>query len=214
MLEQVRATSRRQIQADLADAAEYSSVPGWARHLADDASLFDEVCTGLRELHDSLLGPLWPQLNAHFMADRAVRARQLLTGGVEQLLAGANPQWMRWNPPVLEVRMINGADGDLYLEGEGITLVPSVFCLRTIVISPAPFFITYPALHEQPLRQFTALAPMPGPTPTAAVAALLGRTRAAVLNAIAEYSGCSTKDLATLVGIAPASASEHVSLML
>ncbi|MFG2146435.1 winged helix-turn-helix domain-containing protein [Streptomyces sp. NPDC048696] len=213
VLEHVRATSPRQIQADLADAAEHRSLPTWARHLADDVSLFHEVCTGLSELHASLLGPLWPQLTADFMADRTVRSRHLLTGGVERLLAQANPQWMRWNPPVLEVRMINGADRDLHLEGEGIVLVPSAFCARTIVISPAPFFLTYPALHDQPLRQFTALSPEAEPASAAAVPALLGRTRAAVLTAIAEHPGCSTKELATLTATAPASASEHATVL-
>ncbi|MBD0742335.1 hypothetical protein BG418_12700 [Streptomyces sp. CBMA152] len=212
VLEHVRATSRKQIQVDLADVAMHNSVPAWARHLADDASLFNEVCAGLSQLHGILLGPLWPRLNTHFMADRTVRSRQLLTGGVEELLARANPRWIRWNPPVLEIRMINGADRDLHLEGEGVTLVPSAFCTRTIVISPAPVFITYPALLDEPLRRFTALAPDPTPS-TAAVPALLGRTRASVLNAIAEHPGCSTKELATLAAIAPASASEHATVL-
>jgi DNA-binding transcriptional ArsR family regulator len=213
LLEQVRATPRKQIQADLVTAAKHSRIPAWARYLADDATLLNDLCTGLSQLHDNLLRPLWPQLTSHFMADRTMRARLLLTGGVERLLTHANPQWIRWNPPVLEIRTINGADGDLHPKGEGLTLVPSAFLTRTIVVSPVPIFITYPALHDQPLRWLTSLAPQKEPAPGAALASLLGRTRGTVLNAIAEHPGCSTKELAALTAITSASASEHATVL-
>jgi DNA-binding transcriptional ArsR family regulator len=215
LLDQVRATPRHRIKTELADAAQLSMPPAWASHLAHDDALFQQLCTGIHELYQALLGPLWPRLSAHFLADRAMRAHHLLTGGVERLLANANPQWMRWEPPVLEVRTANGADYDLRLEGDGLTLVPSAFVTRTIVVSPAPFFVTYPALHDQPLRWMTAVAPQPDhdAAPGAHVSMLLGRTRAAVLNAIAEHSGCSTKQLATLTALAPASASEHATVL-
>ncbi|MEK8144171.1 winged helix-turn-helix domain-containing protein [Streptomyces sp. M10(2022)] len=45
------------------------------------------------------------------------------------------------------------------------------------------------------------------------LASLLGPMRAAVLHAIAERPGCSTKELAALTGIAPSSASEHATTL-
>jgi DNA-binding MarR family transcriptional regulator len=41
----------------------------------------------------------------------------------------------------------------------------------------------------------------------------VGTTRAAVLTTVAEHPGCSTKELAALTGIAPASASEHATVL-
>lgn len=48
---------------------------------------------------------------------------------------------------------------------------------------------------------------------TSSLAPLLGRTRAVVLAAIAEHPGCSTKELAALTSLAPASASEHSTVL-
>ncbi|NUR27321.1 MAG: winged helix-turn-helix transcriptional regulator [Catenulispora sp.] len=215
LLDQVRATPRHRIKTELADAAHHSRPPAWTSHLAHDGALFQELCTGLHELYQALLGPLWPRLSAHFIADKTLRAHHLLAGGVERLLADANPQWMRWQPPMLKVRTANGADYDLHLQGDGLTLVPSAFVTRTIVVSPAPFFVTYPALHNHPLRWMTAVTPQPAhdAAPGAHVSMLLGRTRAAVLNTVAEHPGCTTKQLATLTGLAPASASEHATIL-
>lgn len=98
----------------------------------------------------------------------------------------------------------------------GIVLVPSAFCARTIVVDdvvPQPV-VTYPAGHDQPLLRATTFASRPAAHRSSrAVSALLGRTRSAVLNTIAENPGCSTKQLAALAGIAPASASEHATVL-
>nr|WTB28841.1 winged helix-turn-helix domain-containing protein [Streptomyces sp. NBC_00830] len=209
LLEQVRSTPRERVRTSLLEAARrHPSPPAWTRHLADDASLFAELCTGLSHLHACLLRPHWAQFTEHLAVDRTLRLQQFLTGGVEQLLTQANPQWMRWNPPVLEVRMLNGADRDLYLEGEGFLLIPSMFCTRAIVSDGQPVSVSYPACPD--LR---TLASVLGRTPSPGVSTLLGRTRTTVLTTIAEHQGCSTKELATRAGIAPASASEHASIL-
>ncbi|WP_230991767.1 ArsR/SmtB family transcription factor [Streptomyces endocoffeicus] len=216
LLEQVRATPPAVIRADLAAVAEQQTLPNWARQLPDDASLRNELYDGLGRLYADLMDPFWERLSRRFTVDRTVRTRQLLTGGVECLLAQANPQWMRWKPPVLEIRMPNGVDHDLRLEGQGIVLVPSVFGVRSIVDnSPREQpTVTYPVQQEQPLDRLTAFAPeSTAPTSARALGALLGRTRAVVLRVIAEHPGCSTKDLASLTGLAPASASEHATVL-
>ncbi|MFF7755271.1 winged helix-turn-helix domain-containing protein [Streptomyces sp. NPDC007971] len=74
--------------------------------------------------------------------------------------------------------------------------------------------VAYPLGHDQPLDQLTCLPPKsPISRLDPAVSALLGHTRAAVLDAIAEHPGCNTKELAAFTGIAPASASEHATTL-
>jgi DNA-binding transcriptional ArsR family regulator len=146
-----------------------------------------------------------------------VRMRQVLHGGVEQLLSQANPHRMYWNPPVLEIPTRgDNNEYNLHLDGRGLLLVPSAMLTRPVVhydAEPQPA-VTYPVSYDRPLRRLTAFAPKPAPTrATAPVAALLGHTRAAVLNAIAEHPGCSTKELAAFTRLAPSSASEHATVL-
>jgi hypothetical protein len=164
LLEQVSAalaTPRSRINMELAFIAERQPLPSWARQLADDATLRKELVDELATLYAIMLGPYEAQLTGLFAADRGVRMRQFLSGCVEHLLAQANPQWLRWNPPVLEIRMANGVDYDLCLEGQGVLLVPSMFSARPLVeneTQPQPI-VTYPAGHDHPLRRLTTFAP-------------------------------------------------------
>lgn len=209
-LERVRATPGPDIRHELSVMARYQTVPAWTRDLDRDAGLRRRLYDGIGLLFDCLLRPYWERISSVFAADRTRRMHQLLDGGVESLLTQANPQWMRWNPPVLEVRMASGLDRDLYLDGRGIVLMPSFFFTRTVVYEDdTQPVISCPAAHDQPLQHLTVLAsPDRGN-----LAALIGATRAAVLTAVAEHPGCSTKQLATLTHIAPPSASEHATVL-
>ena len=213
VLEGVRATSRGDVRAGLAAIAGRQLVPSWAHRLADDPELYARMADGVDHLYRTLMGPHWAQITDLFRADRAVRTRQLLAGGIERVLAEANPRWMRWKPPVLEIRMPKGVERDLRLQGQGVVLVPSVFHPRTLVDDecvPQPV-ISYPAGLEHPLQSLTVVTP--ADRPASAVAALLGTTRSAVLTLIAEHPGSSTKELAALARLSPPSASEHATIL-
>jgi DNA-binding transcriptional ArsR family regulator len=219
LIEQVRATPTGQIQTALTTILPQNSpftVPPLTRHLTDSAFLGD-LCDGLSTLYEVLLAPYWSEIVDAFIADRSVRMRQVLHGGVEQLLSQANPQGMRWNAPVLEIPTPrDDNEYDLHLEGRGLLLMPSVMLMRPAIhydAEPQPA-VTYPASYDQPLRRLTAFTPKAAPTRgTAPVAVLLGHTRAAVLTAIAEHPGCSTKELAAFAGLASSSASEHATVL-
>ncbi|WP_214416135.1 winged helix-turn-helix domain-containing protein [Sphaerisporangium fuscum] len=215
LFEQVRATPSATVGAALADIAQKQPVPGWARLLADDPELRGRLYDGLEHLYAELVGPHWQRLADFFAADRALRMRHLLAGGIERLLSQANPQWMRWNAPVLEVRMINSRDYDLHLEGQGVLLVPSIFASRSMVDDdPAQPQVTYPVSDELSLKRLTALVPeQKAQDSGGALVALLGNTRAAVLNVITEHPGCTTGELATLTGTTSPSASRHASVL-
>lgn len=216
VLDLMRATPAATVRAELADLARHRPLPSWARSLADDAELYARLCDGINDVYDALLAPYWERITDLFRADRAVRLRQLAAGGIERVLAEANPRWMRWNSPVLEIEMPNAVEHDVFLQGRGAVLTPSLFRTRTLVedSSRPEVVITYPADPAQPMHSLTAVAPAPAPgRDRSAVASLLGRTRSAVLSVIAEQPGCSTSELAALVGVAPATASEHATVL-
>ena len=187
-LDKARSVPRQQVRAELAAIAEHQPIPGWARHLADDARLLQQVFDAVGSLYATLVQPYRAELAAGFAAARGVHARRLLAGGMERVLAEANPRWMRWSAPVLEIRMPNRIDYDLRLEGQGILLVPSLWGTRTIVdddTQPQPT-VTYPICHDQPLQHLTAVSRQPDRTGSPQSASrLLGSTRAAVLDAVA-----------------------------
>lgn len=217
LLEQVRATSRSQIRKDLGHVAEWQPLPPWAHHLADDSRLLRQLCESLDHVYTVLLSPHWAHITTEAAADRGKRMRQLLVGGMESLLASLHPQRIRWNPPVLEIATVSGFDGDLHLDGRGLMLVPSVFGAEAPAIDidaePQPV-VRYAISHGQssePLPLFALRSAPPGAR--SPLASLLGQTRAAVLHTIAEHPGCSTSELAALVGIAPPSASEHATTL-
>ncbi|GAA3352934.1 winged helix-turn-helix domain-containing protein [Streptomyces antimycoticus] len=219
LLEQVRATPRSQIRKDLAHVAEWQPLPPWAHQLAYDSDLLRQLCESLNHVYAVLLSPHWGHITGEAAADRGKRMRQVLAGGMDRLLASLHPGRIRWNPPVLEIAMVSGFDGDLHLDGRGLMLVPSVFGAEAPAIDidaePQPV-LRYPISHDQPSGPrslFVLPAHSPPPGARSPLALLLGQTRAAVLHTIAEHPGCSTKELAALVGIAPPSASEHATTL-
>ncbi len=157
----------------------------------------------LAHYHDTVLAPYMPRMRALVDADRAVRARALLDGGVEALLDTLRPM-VRWRPPTLEADY--PVDQELRLDGRGLLLVPSVFCQRTPItlMDPSlPPTLVYPVgrgAHADPTARTDALA------------ALMGGTRSEVLKLLGE-SGRTTGELARGAGISAASASQHASVL-
>jgi DNA-binding transcriptional ArsR family regulator len=104
--------------------------------------------------------------------------------------------------------------GDLQLRGSGIVLVPSLFVGPIPVLlldladpSAAPTLI-FPAAQDPDIcRQlWNGIQPR-----DSALAALVGRTRAAALRKI--VGGCTTSELARGLGISASSASEHAAVL-
>jgi DNA-binding transcriptional ArsR family regulator len=219
-LERARSTPRSRIREDLALMAESRTLPSWAYPLADDSDLLGQLFDSLEHVYDVLVAPHWAHIVDAATADRAIRARQAVAGGMEHLLASLHPTRISWAPPVLEISMLSGLEGNLRLEGSGLLLAPSLFGTPAPAIDigakPQPI-LRYPGCaNGWPLH---GLSPFGSPVPPATsgarspLASLLGHTRAAVLHAVAEHPGCSTKELAALTGVSPASASEHATTL-
>ncbi len=162
--------------------------------------------------HQVLVEPYWNQIHACLHAEYVARLRTLGAGGPDRLLASLQGQWVRWRPPVLEVLV--PADYDVPLNGRGIALVPSVFVGQIASLHQAPGdptampWLVLPPAGERMGQNHLWNNSRPN---GAALAALVGRNRAAVLRTIAD--GCTTTELAGRVGISLAAASQHASVL-
>jgi DNA-binding transcriptional ArsR family regulator len=169
-----------------------------------------ELAEAAEAAYHELVQPFWPRIRACLHAEQATRHRTLSREGPGTLLASLQGPRIRWRPPLLEILMPGNVE--MELGGRGIALVPSVFVGKD------------PSLHENPnhedeMPRLILPAADAGRARLwdaprsrgAALAALVGRNRAAVLQSIAD--GCTTTELASRAGISLAAASQHASVL-
>jgi transposase-like protein len=202
----VLSTPRRRLRSELELlAAQQCSLPAWTASLADgDRETLEHLGRALLTYHRTAIEPYWSEVRAHVDADRAKRARAFLNGGVEGLLNSFQPL-MRWESPVLEVAV--PYDETLHLNGRGLRLIPSFLSwtspdkLRDPELPPV---LVYPIQHDLVLSARSR-------GPDVSLAALIGPTRAIILDSIG--SGRSTTELARQVGVSPGSVSQHTAVL-
>lgn len=156
----------------------------------------------LRRAYDAVIAPDRERVRASFDADLAWRRTHLAERGVAATLAGLYPG-SRWNGTTLEIEV--PADSVHAPAGRGLTLMPSAFWTGRPMISrhsDGSMLLLYPALTPLPLVDTRARD---------ALAALLGRTRAAILSLVTE--GRTTSELATELGVSAASVSAHTKTL-
>jgi DNA-binding transcriptional ArsR family regulator len=174
-----------------------------------------ELADATQAAYQALVQPYWTRIRACLHAEQAARSRTLAREGAGRLLASLQSQRIRWRPPVLEIGM--PGDVELELRGQGIALIPSVFVGKNpslhenpndedevprLILPAADDVIGRARLWDPPRSQGAALA---------ALAALVGRNRAAVLQSIAD--GCTTTELARRAGVSLAAASQHATVL-
>jgi Helix-turn-helix domain len=181
------------------------SPAAWA--LAEAAARPD-LAEATQAAYQALVQPYWTRIHAILHAEQAARRRTLAREGASRLLASLQNQRIRWRPPVLEIAMPSQVE--MHLDGKGIALVPSMFVGKV------------PGLHENPNDDNDVprlVLPVAGyehlwdgpRAHRAALAALVGRNRAAVLASIGD--GCTTTELAGRAGISLAAASQHAAVL-
>jgi DNA-binding transcriptional ArsR family regulator len=211
-LETVLSTGKRVLRTDIGALAAETAVPPWVGGIAEgNVDMLRRLADGIRRYHAAVLAPHWPAIQAHVHASRAHLAELAVSGGLKHMLDGLHPG-ARWHDSLLEVPY--PVDQDLYLDGRGLTLVPSFFCWQNPITFADPDrgpMLVYPV--ERSLDWASGgLGPQSAPRPQSLVA-LLGRTRAAVLHTIAERPHLNTTELAGAVGTSPASASQHATVL-
>ncbi len=208
-LAQVRATPLAQVAEEvehsLADRSGAPAPEGAGRLLDDPAATRAHLADVLEECWRLLIAPHWPRLRGLLQADVLYRTQLLADYGLERVLDDLHPK-ARWTGRALVVETPSAQRHRL--GGAGLMLMPSVFVwpgLATIFEPPArPAFI-YPARGIAELWQ-------PARTQhSGALAGLLGRTRAALLESLAEPA--STQTLAGRHGVAASTVSGHLAAL-
>jgi hypothetical protein len=206
------AVPREQLLVEMEFTDREAKLPAAAWAVAETGQARLQLAAATVAAHRALIEPFWTRIHACLHAEHVAQLRTLAAGGPDRLLASLQSQWVRWRPPVLEVLVLT--DYDITLNGRGIALLPSVFVgqLPSLHLVPGdptamPWLILPPTGNRMEQRQLWG-----DPRPRgAALAALVGRNRAAALRTIAE--GCSTTELADRVGISLAAASQHASVL-
>lgn len=212
-LARVVATPGVQVRAEIARSL--AETPGAAGSPAGRA-LLEPPPEAVREalarlVHaawDALLAPYWTRVGALLDADLALRSRRLAEGGLEALFAGLHPM-VRGRGDLVVREGGYGGDEHRDLAGEGLLLVPSAFKTdEAVVVLDAPWQPTliYPALGHGTLWERRARH-----APDAALARLLGRTRALLLTALGDPA--STSRLSAAHGLALGTVSEHLGVL-
>lgn len=209
-IEAIMSTPVDRLTADLSILASAQRLPSWVRRLAEgEVDMLLRLAQALRAYHSAAIEPYLTQIRASVHIDRSRRTRSLADGGYERLLADMRPT-LRWMDSVIEAEY--PGEQVCYLEGRGLLLVPSFFCwgkpitlrdtsLPPVLVCPVDGDARFMALSLSTRTQ-TAREPL---------AALLGRTRAAVLETIAD--GCTTGEIARRLDVSQATASEHTSVL-
>jgi hypothetical protein len=172
---------------------------------AGNASARQALGTAVLDFHQNVLAQSSDELSRQYAGDLAQRAHTLMHGGIEALLTTLHPD-AEWTPPILAVHTQRLNESiEVHLRGRGLQLYPSPLLAECLV-------------DDNPRRRPVLIYPCAdGPAaephdPDAdTLAALLGRTRAAVLRSL--ITPASTTQLARRIRISLASTSEHTRIL-
>lgn len=180
-----------------------------AAHDNPDGVKLPHVRAAVSDFSRIAVEPYWKQIRSQLELERELRMRVAITKGFDGLLSTLHPG-LSWKFPVLEVP--GPASGEIYLDGRGLLLAPSLFLVnkQCIVIDCERFSqlpaIVFPASQAAELQLVSATAGN-----NCALGALIGYSRAAVLEVLAE--GCTTGELSRHMGLSLAGASKHATVL-
>jgi biotin operon repressor len=181
--------------------------PTIARFGPDPAGALAVLLRELRQYFDLAIAPYWPRLRAAAESEIAQRARAATEHGPRALVAALHPT-LTWDETALSVGY-GDTITDFAMDGHDLALLPSGFA------GPKVFALTEARQGRAlwyPPRGYGALWDRTSPArPAAALAALLGPTRAAVLTLLEVPH--STGEVAKALGLAAATASHHLTTL-
>jgi DNA-binding transcriptional ArsR family regulator len=199
---------RRDLEAVWRDEA----LPRPVQHLLADPSCGPRrLADALREYWQVALAPHWPSMRSALDDDVAYRAAELTKRGLEGLLGEMHPELsVIDNVLRIQKKRHPGHHENHDLVGTGMLLIPSIFVWPNVLFAADP---TGPATLIYPAR---GVGNVWGGTRSSAsaddaLAALLGRSRAAVLASLSVPQ--STTELALSLRQSPPAVSQHLSVL-
>lgn len=206
--EAIISTPRGRLRTELASLPPGRRTSAWVRRLSDGDREDLALVARAREVYDrACFAGHWPGLRRHLDSELAYRAHQLVNEGMGAMLSTLHPA-LRWEDDTLVVDVDTPEDQVFDLCERGLRIVPSVFVCRPALVTAG--FET-PTLVYPAMRPDTAALPAATGGGPDGLAVLLGETRAQVLRSLVAGGGTTT--LAHVLGISPASVSEHVTAL-
>jgi DNA-binding transcriptional ArsR family regulator len=205
-LARVRATPAAQVRRELRWCFSGRPTPEVARPiLADPEQGAATIASSLEAYWSRALAPHWARIRALLEAEIAHRGGALAERGPLGLFADLHPELV-WRDGTLEVHI--PSDNEAQLAGRGLLLVPSAFTTGTATISDPSWqpTVVYPAPGAGALWEPARDAPG-----RAALSALLGDRRAAILVALARSA--TTLELSGSLSASRAGVNEHLHVL-
>jgi len=206
-LDEIRATPRAQVVHELERCRTWVTEERYRmlidRYLAQPDRARDLLAGRLQEAWTELVAPFWVRIRSLLERDIEYRSRTLARHGWRRVLEELHPR-IRWTKRGLSC--LDRSGRTVLLDDRGLVLMPTAFHgpapkVAAIVDEPWLPTIAYPARGVGELWRTPAGSP-------AALARLLGRTRALVLTSLDEP--LSTTTLAALIELSPAGVSRHL----
>jgi hypothetical protein len=201
-IEAVLTTPRRRLRAEIGQL--HKPTP----HLTDladgDLAAMHGLRAALRTYYQQAVLPHLPQITGALRMDSADRIHTYLRSGAEAMLATFAPL-ATWHRPVLSFDY--PLDRDLHLNGRGLLMIPSFFCLRypvSLADSDLQPVLVYPVAPKARLLG----------APRSAgdhLGALLGHTRATILRSLVRPA--TTTELTRRAKVSAATVSHHTAVL-
>ena len=211
-LDKIRRTEPQQVITDIGDVVDLPIAMA-DRIRADPEAATGRIVDTLQTYWDLALAQHWPSILQLLEADVMWRSQRLATGGLQALFDDLH------ETITLDGDRLTAADpfdwtGEL--TGTGLTLVPYAMgwpWVRKMTGRVKPGFphARYQPMIAYPVRGVATLWETTPPPPPDALAALVGRTRATLLTALAEPA--TTTALARRMALTPGAISQHLSIL-
>ena len=206
-LKRVAVMPLRQLRGELEQVWQGEPMPALVQKIVDDPAGPGRVADALWRYWSVAVEPHWRSMRAILDEDVAFRATELTKGGVGAMLAGLHES-VTVVGDVLHINKPVTAQEDL--AGVGLVLVPSVFVWPKVIFAiseSGPCTLTYAARGVGNLwSQTEAAATYEDP-----LAALIGRSRAAILTSLA--LPMTTTELAIKLGQSAPAVSQHLAVL-
>lgn len=203
--QELRALSRLSPEVLLRDVeALHGSLPPAFRGAHD--AVMSRLIEALATTWHLCFEPHWQRMRGVLNADITHRGRVLASGGYTAMFESLSPK-LGWDGKHLDLHLSSTEFAETRPAGRGMTLIPSMFVsgISTPIDAGLPPMLMYPARGQGAMWSADT-----GASP-AAVAELLGETRARLLGALGEPA--SSTELASRFGVSTSAVNQHLRVL-